>query len=57
MMRPIPIPQLEAQTDDEKADWAHAERIREQNAQQQNRLIHPYIDVDPAGGRTCLYST
>ena len=30
MMRPIPIPQLEAQTDDEKADWAHAERIREQ---------------------------
>ena len=30
MMRPIPIPQLVAESDDEKEDWAHALRIREQ---------------------------
>ncbi len=30
MMRPIPIPQLVAESDDEKEDWAHAMRIREQ---------------------------
>jgi acyl-CoA hydrolase len=30
MMRPIPIPQLIAESDEEKEDWAHALRIREQ---------------------------
>ena len=30
MMRPIPIPQLTVENDDEQKDWDHAQRIREQ---------------------------
>ena len=28
MMRPIPIPQLDPETDDDKKEWAIAEEIR-----------------------------
>jgi hypothetical protein len=30
MMRPIPIPQLTVENEDEQKDWDHAQRIREQ---------------------------
>jgi acyl-CoA hydrolase len=30
MMRPIPIPQLTIENEDEQKDWDHAQRIREQ---------------------------
>jgi len=30
MMRPIPIPQLTVENDEEQKDWDHAQRIREQ---------------------------
>ena len=30
MMRPIPIPQLTVENEEEQKDWDHAQRIREQ---------------------------
>ena len=37
MMRPIPIPQFSAETDEEKADWETAKGIREHMLSRKNK--------------------